>query len=81
MSNFSGEGGTYEMIGGKRVLITPPTPDHPEGNCARDANGAPMVFGEPANVTGAPIVSGEPVKVPAPIVPGEPLKTVTTKPV
>ena len=35
-------GGTYEMRDGKRVLVTPPTQDHPEGNRPREADGTPI---------------------------------------
>jgi hypothetical protein len=36
---FHGQGGRYEIRDGKRVRIEAPTKDHPEGNCARDADG------------------------------------------
>jgi hypothetical protein len=36
---FHGQGGRYEIRDGKRVQVEAPTKDHPEGNCARDADG------------------------------------------
>ncbi len=39
---FHGQGGTYEVREGKRVLVTPPTQSHPEGDRARDADGKPI---------------------------------------
>ena len=36
---FHGQGGRYEMRDGKRVQVEAPTRDHPEGNCAREADG------------------------------------------
>jgi hypothetical protein len=38
---FHGQGGSYEVRDGKRVLVEPPTADHPDGNRARDADGTP----------------------------------------
>jgi hypothetical protein len=40
--NAPREGGTYEIRDGKRVLVTPATKDHPEGNRAREADGTPV---------------------------------------
>lgn len=39
---FQGQGGRYEIRDGKRVRIEEPTKDHPEGNCAREADGKPI---------------------------------------
>lgn len=36
---FDGVGGTYHVINGRRVRKEDPTKDHPEGNCARNADG------------------------------------------
>ncbi len=43
----AGHGGTYEIIDGKRTLVEPCTADHPDGNCARDKDGKPIVFEAP----------------------------------
>jgi hypothetical protein len=40
------QGGTYLIKDGQRTLVEPPTADHPEGNCARDADGRPLGAGE-----------------------------------
>lgn len=45
---FHGQGGTFEVRGGRRVLVTPPTQDHPEGNRAREADGTPINLPAPA---------------------------------
>lgn len=36
---FDGQGGCYEIREGKRVRVTEPTKDHPEGNRPRDEHG------------------------------------------
>jgi hypothetical protein len=39
---YHGEGGTFEIKDGERVLVTPPTKPHPEGDRARGADGKPV---------------------------------------
>lgn len=39
---FQGQGGRFEIREGKRVRVEEPTKDHPEGNCAREADGKPI---------------------------------------
>ena len=38
----SGEGGTFEVRDGKRVLVTPPSKPHKDGDQPRDADGRPI---------------------------------------
>ncbi|MEW6314131.1 MAG: hypothetical protein AB1513_08855 [Pseudomonadota bacterium] len=41
---FSGQGGSYVVKDGKRVRVEE-TVEHPDGNCARDADGQPVPSG------------------------------------
>jgi hypothetical protein len=61
---YAGQGGSYIVKNGKRERVTDPTQDHPEGNCARDADGTPV---PPAHHTAkaagdaeAPAAGGDP---------------------
>jgi hypothetical protein len=42
LDEFHGEGGTFEVRDGKRILVTPPTQPHPDGDRARNADGKPV---------------------------------------
>lgn len=43
MPTTARQGGSYAVeADGSTRLVTPPTPDHPDGNRARDAEGRPI---------------------------------------
>ena len=46
-------GGSYLVKDGVRTLIEEPTQDHPAGNCARDADGTPVVLPVPTEAPAA----------------------------
>ncbi len=54
VDEFAGQGGSYEMRDGKRARVVEPTKNHPEGNCARDAEGRPVLGPEHGIVAAAP---------------------------
>lgn len=72
---FDGVGGAYVMKDGKRVRVSEPTRDHPEGNRARDKDGKPLEETSPpagGGVAPGAGVVGEKAAPPAPERPSGP---------